>query len=97
MPGLRWCRAHLQLGDRHLGGFDEGDYFTAHLQVQFAHRTGGDHRGDDARCGLHVNLRQHVAEDDFLDVALNWLRTLMALMCMVLRLYVLSSPDAIRG
>jgi len=65
------CRAPAsELGDRHLGGFDEGDHLAAHPQFQLTHGAGGDHRGDDTGGGLHVDLRQHVADHDFLDGAL---------------------------
>jgi hypothetical protein len=77
-----------QFGNGHFGGLHEGNHFTAHLQFQFPHGTGGDHRGDDAGSGLHVDFRQYVADDDFLDLPLNWLRTLMALMVMVFLLMV---------
>src|SRR5690606_8823424 len=59
----------LELGDGHLGGFDEGDDFAANPQLQLADRAGGDYRSDDARGGLHVDFREHVAVDDFLDGA----------------------------
>src|SRR5690606_38397496 len=59
-----------ELGDGHLRGFHEGDHLAADIQLQLAYRAGGDHRSDDAGGGLHVDLRQHVAEDDFLDGAL---------------------------
>ncbi|MCY1463932.1 hypothetical protein D9M71_818950 [compost metagenome] len=33
------------------------------------HRAGGDHRGDDASGGLHIDFRDHRAFDDLLDRA----------------------------
>src|SRR5690606_18318548 len=74
-PGLpRWSVGAIirqsELGDGHFGGFDEGDHFAADLQLQLTHRARGDHRGDDAGSGLHVDFRQDVADDDFLDRAL---------------------------
>src|SRR5690606_29358523 len=45
------------------------DDFAANPQLQLADRAGGDYRSDDARGGLHVDFREHVAVDDLLDGA----------------------------
>src|ERR1700712_775321 len=58
-----------QLGDRHLGGFHEGNHFAANDQFKFLDRASGDDGGDDTRGGLYVDLGQHVAGDNFLDGA----------------------------
>src|SRR3954470_3997793 len=57
------------LGDRHFGRLDQGDDFAADLQVQVMDRARGDHRGDDAVLGLHIDFGDYRSKDDFLDLA----------------------------
>lgn len=73
-----------QLGDGNLGGFHEGNHFTAHDQFQLFNRARGDHGRHDAGRGLNVDFRQHRASRISLMVPLNWLRTLMALIVMMI-------------
>src|SRR5690554_6493857 len=68
--GKKWnACCGSEFGQRHLGGFDEGDDLGADGQLQLFQGTGRDHRGDDARRGLDVDFGQDRAGDDFLDGA----------------------------
>src|SRR5262245_41537588 len=65
-----WSSRLLQLTDQYFRGLENRDDVTAHLKSEPLDRARGNHRGYDARGGLHVDFRQHRAGHDFRNGAL---------------------------